>query len=68
MPDRRDVKALVRGLYLALHERAASEIQQHRRQILALTHSYRFHRPVERLRRNQQHLDDLTARLSAVDR
>ncbi len=63
VPDRRDVEALVRGLYGALHDRLAGDVEAHRQRIFALTHSYRFHRPVERLRRYQQRLDDLAARL-----
>ena len=63
VPDRRDVAALVGGLYGALHERATAEIGDHRRRILALTGSYAFHKPIERLRQAQQRLDDVAARL-----
>lgn len=62
-PDRGDVEALVRSLYRYLHERASDEIVHARHRIQALTGSYRFHRPVERLRQYQQRLDGLTARL-----
>lgn len=63
VPDRRDVEALVRGYHAFIRDDTLGTIETHRQQIQALTRSYRFHRPVERLRQNQQRLDDLTARL-----
>ena len=60
---RRDVAALVGGLYSSLHDHATAQIDTHRQRILSLTRSYRFHRPVERLRQTQQRLDEVTARL-----
>ncbi|HMB93508.1 MAG TPA: exodeoxyribonuclease VII large subunit, partial [Rhodothermales bacterium] len=53
----------VRGYHAFIRDDTLSTIETHRQQIQALTRSYRFHRPVERLRQNQQRLDDLTARL-----
>ena len=63
VPDRRDVAALVGGLYSTLHDHLIDGIDGARQRILSLTRSYRFHRPVERLRQAQQHLDEVTARL-----
>lgn len=63
VPDRRDVAALVGGLYGTLHDHLTDRIGGARQRILSLTRSYRFHRPVERLRQAQQHLDEVTARL-----
>ncbi|MFQ5568568.1 MAG: exodeoxyribonuclease VII large subunit [Rhodothermales bacterium] len=63
VPHRRDVATLVRGLYAYLHDRTTELVVNHRQRILALTRSYSFHRPVEQLRREQQRLDALTARL-----
>ena len=63
MPDRRDVAALVGGLYGYLHDQLTDRIDGARQRILSLTGSYRFHRPVERLRQAQQRLDEVTARL-----
>lgn len=63
VPDRRDVAALVGSLYGYLHDQVAARVSAHRQRILSLTQSYRFHRPVERLRHAQQRLDEITARL-----
>lgn len=63
VPDRRDVASLVRGYHDFLRDQVRGTIDSHRQQIRALTRSYAFHRPVERLRQSQQRLDELTARL-----
>ncbi len=63
VPDRRDVTTLVGGLYGYLRDQVTTRIDTSRQRILSLTHSYRFHRPVERLRQAQQRLDEVTARL-----
>ncbi len=63
VPDRRDVAALVGGLYAHLHDHLTDQIGDARQRILSLTGSYRFHKPVERLRQAQQRLDEITARL-----
>ena len=63
VPDQRDVAVLLGGLYTYLHDQVSDQIDTHRQRILSLTRSYRFHRPVERLRQAQQHLDEVVARL-----
>ena len=63
VPDRRDVATLVSGLYGYLRDQVTTRIDTSRQRILSLTQSYRFHRPVERLRQAQQRLDEVTARL-----
>ncbi len=63
VPDRRDVATLVGGLYGYLRDQVTTRIDTSRQRILSLTQSYRFHRPVERLRQAQQRLDEVTARL-----
>ncbi len=63
VPDRRDVATLVGGLYGYLRDEVTTRIDTSRQRILSLTQSYRFHRPVERLRQAQQRLDEVTARL-----
>jgi len=68
VPDRRDVAVLVYGLYGYLHDTVSAQVDGHRQRILALTRSYRFHKPVERLRQHQQRLDEMTARLHRIIR
>lgn len=63
VPDRRDVETLVRSLHGTLHDQLQDRLAAHRQRIQALTQSYRFHKPVERLRQAQQRLDDLTTQL-----
>ena len=68
VPDRRDVEALVRGYHAALNDDLMQRIQTSRQHIRALTGSRRFSRPIDRLQRTAQHLDELTERLHRAAR
>ncbi|GIV61692.1 MAG: exodeoxyribonuclease 7 large subunit [Rhodothermaceae bacterium] len=63
VPDRREVALTVRGLYNALHLRLQRLLDVRRRHLRALTESRGFHRPLDRLQRYSQRLDELCARL-----
>ncbi|ARA91712.1 MAG: exodeoxyribonuclease VII large subunit [Bacteroidetes bacterium] len=63
VPDRRDLIAAVRGARDALRSAMQRRLMQHRQHIRHLVRSYAFNRPPDRLRQEQQRLDDLTDRL-----
>ena len=63
VPDRRDVEADVRGFCAFLQERVGGLIREHQQRVRYLTGSHAFNRPVDRLQRGRERLDDLHRRL-----
>ena len=69
VPDRREVALAVQSFHGYLHEHVTRQITDGRHQLRHLTRSYGFNRPVDRLRQQQQRLDDLSGRLQErIDR
>jgi exodeoxyribonuclease VII large subunit len=63
VPDRRDVAQLVHSLGYTLTQGIAQRLRMGRQQVQALTRSWAFNRPTDRLRQSAQRCDDLTERL-----
>lgn len=64
VPDRRDLAQRVLGYEAYLREHVEQQITEGQRRVEALTNSYQFRRPVDRLRQALQRTDDLTSRLT----
>lgn len=63
VPDRRELAVAVTGAYAYLRDYTQRLIQDRRQHVRHLVRSYAFNRPLDRLRQEQQRLDDLTGRL-----
>lgn len=63
VPDRQEVAAEIRGLHGAMRTSLLQRISAGRQRIERLIHSHAFNRPLDRLQRHSQRLDELIARL-----
>lgn len=66
VPDRNELLAALRGTRDALRDRLIRRIERHRKHVNYLTGSHGFRRPVDRLHRYAQHVDDLSERLQRM--